>query len=87
MPGRAASSRPGPATAADTSSVDQPRLTFVIEQPRLDVEPGGEAGELAAGTDHPVARHDDAERVLAVRGADGAGLVGIAEAAGLLRRS
>ena len=50
------------------------RVVLVGEEPRLGVEAAGEAGELAVGADHAVARDDDAQRVAAVRRADGPGL-------------
>src|SRR5262245_54572074 len=57
---------------------------LVVEQPRLALDATAESGEVAVGADHPVARHDDRQRVAAVRGADGSGEVAVAEPASLL---
>ena len=54
------------AASAQESSRDALGL-LALEQPALPVEPTAEAGERPVGADHPVARHDDRDRVLTVR--------------------
>ena len=46
------------------------RRAFQGQQARLDVEPAGEPGELAGGSDHPMARRDDRDGISAVGRAD-----------------
>ena len=57
---------------------------LVVEEPRLRLDATAESGELAVRADHPVARHDDRDRVPAVGGADRTRLVHVAEPPGLL---
>src|SRR5207248_4306064 len=45
------------------------------------VQTAAEPGQLTTRSDHPVAGHDDGDRILAVGGADGAGGARVAEAA------
>jgi hypothetical protein len=45
---------------------------FVVEQAALDVQPSAETSELPACADHTVARHDDGDRIRAVRQTDSA---------------
>ncbi len=63
----------------DSRSPPNPRSTGPLEgeEPGLDLETAGEAGELAAGADHPVAGRHDREWIPAARGpyrARGAGM-------------
>ena len=81
-----------PAIRADRSSPRAQAVRWrtgalVVEQPGLGLDAAAEAGEVAVGADHPVARDDDRQRVAAVGGADGAGLVGGRRAGGPARRS
>ena len=59
----------------------------MVEQPGLDLEAAGEAGELAVGSDHTVARDHDRYRVLTIGRADGTRLVLVAQRRGLLDES
>src|SRR5690349_21493231 len=59
-----------------------PRL--VLEQPALARQAAAVAGQRAVRADHAMARHDDADRVAAVRQADGARTVRAADALGQL---
>jgi hypothetical protein len=54
------------------------------QQESLTVQAAREAGQAAIGTDHAVARHDDAQRVPAVREADGLGGTGLPQFASQL---
>lgn len=40
-------------------------LRFELQQPRLDIQPAGKAGQAAIGRDHTMAGNDDRDRVLA----------------------
>src|SRR6478609_3945270 len=73
----------GPA-AAPSRSPEGGRAAFVGEQPGLGLDATAEAGQRAVGADDAMAGHDDADRVLAVGSADGAGLVRVPEPARLL---
>ena len=57
---------------------------FQFEQMRLGRQPAGKAGQRAITADHPMAGHDDGDRIAAVGGADGAGRTGLAQALGQL---
>src|SRR5690606_29619768 len=77
---RAAPWRAAPAGAARSRSRGRDRreqvgtrvLRLEREQGALALEPAGIAREAAVGAHDPVARHDDADRILAGGGADGA---------------
>src|SRR5262245_50882664 len=53
---------------------------LVLEQPALALETAAEAGERSVGADHAMTRHDDADRIRAVRVPDGADGVGATNA-------
>src|SRR5436189_4760452 len=46
------------------SLAESQQYPFMLQQPPLLLEPTGKAGELALGTDDPVTRDDDRDRVL-----------------------
>ena len=50
-----------------------------LQQEPLAVQPAAEADQLAVGADHPVARHDDRQRVAVAGRADRLGAVGLAD--------
>src|SRR6266550_482854 len=53
------------------SLAESQQYPFMLQQPPLLLEPTGKAGELALGTDDPVTRDDDRDRVLVAGEADG----------------
>ena len=75
------------ALGRQSGQLEAEHLAFVVQQPRLRLQPTAEADERAVAADDAVARHDDRQRVAAVGGADRPGLAGQPDAAPPARRS